>query len=155
MSEENILEVCDLSVRFPIKKGIFARTMGYVTAVDGVSFNLRRGETLGLVGESGSGKTTVARVIAGLQKPTSGAFHLKGRVAMVFQDPLGSLNPRMTVRQMLTEALKHHPKSKNRKIEKSSKGTSDLLVCLFVHDEAVCVCEGTERVCIERTVYHR
>lgn len=105
MSEENILEVCDLSVRFPIKKGIFARTMGYVTAVDGVSFNLRRGETLGLVGESGSGKTTVARVIAGLQKPTSGAFHLKGRVAMVFQDPLGSLNPRMTVRQMLTEAI--------------------------------------------------
>lgn len=104
---ENILEVRDLSVRFPIKKGVFARTTGYVDAVDGVSFSLRRGETLGIVGESGSGKTTIARVIAGLQRPTAGSFELDGRVAMVFQDPLGSLNPRMTVRQMLEEALKN------------------------------------------------
>ena len=105
MRDENILEVCDLKVWFPIKKGIFSRTSGYVKAVDGVSFELHRGETLGVVGESGSGKSTVARVITGLQKPTEGSFKLNGRVAMVFQDPLGSLNPRMTVRSALEEAL--------------------------------------------------
>ena len=102
---DNILEVRDLKVRFPIKKGIFSRTTGYVKAVDGVSFELHRGETLGVVGESGSGKSTVARVITGLQKPTEGSFKLNGKVAMVFQDPLGSLNPRMTVFSVLNEAL--------------------------------------------------
>ena len=107
MRDENILEVCDLKVWFPIKKGIFSRTSGYVKAVDGVSFELHRGETLGVVGESGSGKSTVARVITGLQKPTEGSFRLNGRVAMVFQDPLGSLNPRMTVRATLEEASRN------------------------------------------------
>ena len=105
MRDENILEVSDLRVWFPIKRGIFSRTSGYVRAVDGVSFKLRRGETLGVVGESGSGKSTVARVITGLQMPTAGSFELGGRVAMVFQDPLGSLNPRMTVRATLEEAV--------------------------------------------------
>ena len=104
-ADVNILEVSDLRVWFPIKKGIFSRTSGYVKAVDGVSFELHRGETLGVVGESGSGKSTVARVITGLQKPTEGSFKLNGRVAMVFQDPLGSLNPRMTVRAALEESL--------------------------------------------------
>ena len=102
---DNILEVRDLKVWFPIKRGIFSRTSGYVKAVDGVSFELHRGETLGVVGESGSGKSTVARVVTGLQKLTEGSFALNGRVAMVFQDPLGSLNPRMTVRATLEEAL--------------------------------------------------
>ena len=102
---DNILEVRDLKVRFPIRKGIFSWTTGYVKAVDGVSFELLRGETLGVVGESGSGKSTVARVITGLQKPTEGSFKLNGKVAMVFQDPLGSLNPRMTVFSVLNEAL--------------------------------------------------
>ena len=101
----DILQVRDLKVWFPIKKGVFARTVGHVKAVDGVSFDLHRGETLGIVGESGSGKTTVARVIAGLQKPTAGTVRRGGKVAMVFQDPLGSLNPRMTVRATLEEAL--------------------------------------------------
>ena len=101
---DNILEVRDLKVWFPVKKGVFARTVGQVKAVDGVSFELHRGETLGVVGESGSGKSTVARVITGLQKPTAGSFALNGKVAMVFQDPLGSLNPRMTVRATLEEA---------------------------------------------------
>ena len=104
-ADVNILEVSDLRVWFPIKKGIFSRTSGYVKAVDGVSFELHRGETLGVVGESGSGKSTVARVITGLQEPTEGSFKLNGRVAMVFQDPLGSLNPRMTVRSVLSESL--------------------------------------------------
>ena len=102
---ENILEVRNLKVWFPIKKGVFARTVGHVKAVDGVSFAMRRGETLGVVGESGSGKSTVARVITGLQKPTEGSVKLSGKVAMVFQDPLGSLNPRMTVRATLEEAI--------------------------------------------------
>ena len=105
MRDENILEVRDLKVWFPVKKGIFARTSGYVKAVDGVSFDLHRGETLGVVGESGSGKSTIARVITGLQEPTEGSCRLNGRVAMVFQDPLGSLNPRMTVRATLEESL--------------------------------------------------
>ena len=105
MRDENILEVCGLRVWFPVKRGVLGRTAGFVKAVDGVSFELRRGETLGVVGESGSGKTTVARVIVGLQKPTDGSFELGGRVAMVFQDPLGSLNPRMTVRATLEEAI--------------------------------------------------
>ena len=104
MDVGNILEVHDLKVHFPIKKGVFARTVGHVKAVDGVSFDLRRGETLGVVGESGSGKSTTARVIAGLVKATAGSFELGGRLGMVFQDPLGSLNPRMTVRATLTEA---------------------------------------------------
>ena len=108
MEEENILEVRGLKVWFPIKKGIFSRTTGHVKAVDGVSFVLHRGETLGVVGESGSGKSTVARAITGLQKPTGGTFKLAGKVAMVFQDPLGSLNPRMTVRATLEEAGKRN-----------------------------------------------
>ena len=105
-TSEAILEVRDLKVWFPVKKGVLARTVGQVKAVDGVSFDVRRGETLGIVGESGSGKTTVARVVAGLQKATAGAVRLRGRVAMVFQDPLGSLNPRLTTRATLDEVLR-------------------------------------------------
>ena len=101
-----ILDVRDLKVWFPVKKGVFARTTGYVKAVDGVSFSLLRGETLGVVGESGSGKTTIARVVAGLQKATAGEVRVGGRVAMVFQDPLGSLNPRLTTRTTLDEVLR-------------------------------------------------
>ena len=106
MERSDILRVENLKVWFPIRKGIFSRTTGYVKAVDGVSFVLHHGETLGVVGESGSGKSTVARVITGLQQPTEGSFRLNGRVAMVFQDPLGSLNPRMTVRATLEESLR-------------------------------------------------
>ena len=104
---DSILEVRDLKVWFPIKKGVFARTVGHVKAVDGVTFDLKHGETLGIVGESGSGKSTIARVITGLQKPTGGTVALNGRVSMVFQDPLGSLNPRMTVRATIGEATRN------------------------------------------------
>ena len=106
---DNIIEVRDLKVHFPIRKGVFSRTVGYVKALDGVSFDLRRGETLGVVGESGSGKSTLARVIAGLVRPTEGGFNLRGSVGMVFQDPLGSLNPRMTVGEMLSEVTQDSP----------------------------------------------
>lgn len=109
---DNILEIKDLKVWFPIKKGVFARTVGQVKAVDGVSFELHCGETLGVVGESGSGKSTVARVITGLQEPTDGSFELRGKVAMVFQDPLGSLNPRMTIRAILQEAISQRQSNK-------------------------------------------
>ena len=106
---DNILEVRDLKVHYPIRKGVFSRIAGSVRALDGVSFDLRRGETLGVVGESGSGKSTLARVITGLVKPTGGTFKLDGSVAMVFQDPLGSLNPRMTVREILREVTGEPP----------------------------------------------
>ena len=124
MEQSDILRVENLKVWFPIKKGIFSRTSGYVKAVDGVSFELHRGETLGVVGESGSGKSTVARVVTGLQKPTEGSVVLGGKVAMVFQDPLGSLNPRMTVRAVLEEASGHSRSSS------ASRATSTVLAPL-------------------------
>ena len=79
-TDENILEVRDLKVWFPIKKGIFSHTTGYVKAVDGVSFDLKRGETLGVVGESGCGKSTTSRAILGLNRPCGGVILFKGKV---------------------------------------------------------------------------
>ena len=101
----DILEVDGLKVWFPVRKGVFSRVAGYVKAVDGVSFRMAKGETLGVVGESGSGKSTVARAVVGLVKPTAGTICVGARVGMVFQDPLGSLNPRQTVRTMLSDSL--------------------------------------------------
>ncbi len=105
-SKDNIFEASSLKVHFPVKKGVFGRVSGYVKALDDVSFCIKRGETLGVVGESGSGKTTLARVVAGIVKPTSGSFKLYAPFGMVFQDPLGSLNPRRTIRATIEEVLK-------------------------------------------------
>ena len=116
-----MLEVRDLKVWFPVRKGVFGRTVGHVKALDGVSMSLERGETLGIVGESGSGKTTLARVIVGLQKPTAGTVRLEGRVGMVFQDPLGSLNPRMTVRATLEETIR----GKGRRKKEEGRSTEE------------------------------
>ena len=102
---DSVLEVRDLRVWYPSGKGFLRRARGVVKAVDGVSFSVRRGETLGVVGESGSGKSTIARAIFGLVRKTAGEISLRGRAAMVFQDPLGSLNPRKTVRAALDEVL--------------------------------------------------
>ena len=119
-----LLDVRDLKKYFPIRKGLFSRKVGDVKAVDGVTFWLRKGETLGLVGESGSGKSTTGRAILRLHEPTAGtaAFggrnifemnedelrKLRRRAQIVFQDPFGSLNPRMTVGETLREVLKVH-----------------------------------------------
>jgi oligopeptide transport system ATP-binding protein len=119
-----LLEVKGLKKYFPIKKGIFSRTVGYVKAVDDVSFTIRRGETLGLVGESGCGKTTAGRSILRLIEPTAGSVKFEGeevtdmssarlremrrKMQIIFQDPYSSLNPRITVGGMLTEILKVH-----------------------------------------------
>lgn len=119
-----LLEVHDLKVHFPVKHGLFAPVRDHVRAVDGVSFTLEPGETLGLVGESGCGKSTLGRAITRLVKPTAGRMLLDGqeitglseaqmrpyrrKLQMIFQDPYGSLNPRLTVGQIIGEALEIH-----------------------------------------------
>ena len=121
---EHLLEVDDLKVHFPITKGIFSRTAGYVYAVDGVSFNLKAGETLGIVGESGCGKTTTGLAILRLIDPTDGQVRFQGKdmsrytkqeklnlrreMQIIFQDPYSSLNPRMTLNRTLADPMKIH-----------------------------------------------
>jgi len=124
MTGELILEVRDLVKHFEVGGGLFGGPPGLVKAVDGVSFTIRRGETLGLVGESGCGKTTTGRCILQLERPTSGQVIFEGidlttlgqvelravrrRVQVIFQDPYSSLNPRMTVGQIIAEPLGVH-----------------------------------------------
>ncbi|HSG74953.1 MAG TPA: dipeptide ABC transporter ATP-binding protein [Burkholderiales bacterium] len=119
-----LLEVHGLVMHFPVGGGMFSKPAGVVRAIDGVSFNIRKGETLGLVGESGCGKTTTGRCILQLERPTGGRIVFEGvdmmaldaaelravrrRVQVIFQDPYSSLNPRMTVGQILAEPLKVH-----------------------------------------------
>ena len=123
-NNEVLLRVEDLMMHFPIYRGVFQRQVGAVRAVDGVSFDVMRGETLGLVGESGCGKSTTGRTILQLYKPTSGNVHFEGKdlvklrgeemrhmrrkMQMIFQDPYASLNPRMTVGQLVGEPLQVH-----------------------------------------------
>lgn len=116
---EYLVEVENLQMHFPVKTGFFQKTP--LKAVDGVSFNIKPGETLGLVGESGCGKTTVGRTLLHLYEPTGGTFKFKGEevtsknigrlrkeMQMVFQDPYSSLNPRMTVEDIIGEPLDVH-----------------------------------------------
>jgi len=121
---EPLLRVRDLVKHFPLGKGLLPGRRGWVKAVDGVSFDVFRGETLGLVGESGCGKSTTGRAVLRLIEPTSGEVcfggedvlamdrealrRLRRRAQIVFQDPFSSLNPRMTVGQALDEVLKVH-----------------------------------------------
>jgi peptide/nickel transport system ATP-binding protein len=116
-----LLEVSDLQVYFPVRRGVFSRVHDHVRAVDGISFRVYRGQTLGLVGESGCGKTTAGRAILRLIEPTGGRVTLEGidlsqlsggelrkmrsRMQIIFQDPYGSLNPRMTIEAAITEPM--------------------------------------------------
>jgi oligopeptide transport system ATP-binding protein len=125
---EPILQVRDLVKHFPLTRGIlFKRQIGAVRAVDGVSFDLHQGETLGIVGESGCGKSTVAKLLMNLERPTAGQIFYKGQditrlsgralkavrrnIQMVFQDPYTSLNPRMTVGDIIGEPFDIHPEA--------------------------------------------
>lgn len=119
-----LLEVRNLSKKFPVTQGLFRRVVGHYTAVDDVSFHIGRGETFGLVGESGCGKTTVGKSLLRLIEPTSGEIRFAGRnvlelsrrdmrrerrnMQIVFQDPYGSLNPRMNVESIVGEPMKKH-----------------------------------------------
>jgi oligopeptide transport system ATP-binding protein len=119
-----LLEAVDLAKHFPVRRGLFGRAQGAVRAVDGVSFVIEKGKTLGVVGESGCGKTTTAKLVLGLEEPTGGALRFEGAaigtldaqgkrryrrgIQAVFQDPYASLNPRMRVGEIIMEPLLTH-----------------------------------------------
>ncbi len=122
VASKTLVDVRDLKMHFPLTQGIlFQRVIGYIRAVDGVSFSIERGQTMGLVGESGSGKTTIGRTIVRLYKPTAGQIMFgdkdlaimsgeelrlaRQRVQMIFQDPFASLNPRYTIGSLIAEPM--------------------------------------------------
>ncbi|ADE54223.1 ABC transporter ATP-binding protein [Coraliomargarita akajimensis] len=129
-SDQPLLSVRDLKVHFPVRAGVMQRVVDHVRAVDGVSFDVERGKTVGLVGESGSGKTTTGRAIARLVPVTAGSIHYEGqdlsqlsnsaffpyrkKIQVIFQDPFGSLNPRMTIYSIIAEPLDIHFKDWSR-----------------------------------------
>ena len=133
-SDSTLLRVENLKMNFPIRHGILRRQVGAVRAVDGVTFDVRRGETLGLVGESGCGKTTTGRAILQLYRPTAGHVYFKGEdltqvhgeqlrqkrrhLQIVFQDPFASLNPRMTVGAIVGEPLEVHRLATGKELNK-------------------------------------
>jgi len=133
MAETLLLEVKHLKKHFPIKGGVFSKTIGYVYAVDDINFTLEKGETLGLVGESGCGKSTTGRTILRLIEPTDGAIYFEGQditnldkgamralrreMQIIFQDPYASLNPRMTVGSIIGEPLEIHKIAKGSEKE--------------------------------------
>jgi oligopeptide transport system ATP-binding protein len=141
IAKDVLVSVSNLTMHFPIFKGVFRKKVGEVKAVDGVSFDIIRGETLGLVGESGCGKSTTGRAILRLYDPTDGTIVLNGQdvtslngealrdlrpeMQMIFQDPQACLNPRMTVSDIIAEPLDEHRKGMS-KAEKQAK-VKDLL----------------------------
>jgi peptide/nickel transport system ATP-binding protein len=134
LAQNKIIEVSDLNTHFPIHKGVFRKTVGYVKAVNKVSFHVHKGETLGLVGESGCGKTTLGRSILRLVEPTSGSIKYNGQelttldssamrakredLQIIFQDPYSSLNPKMKIGKAILEPMKVHKIESNDSIRK-------------------------------------
>ncbi|MDH3583915.1 MAG: ATP-binding cassette domain-containing protein, partial [Phycisphaerae bacterium] len=126
----DLLQVGDLCTYFPVKRGLLQRTVGHVRAVDRVSLTVGAGETVGLVGESGCGKTTVGRTILRLIEATSGTVRFDGTdvfsadratmkqlrrgMQIIFQDPVGSLNPRMTIGRIIGEPIRVHGLARGR-----------------------------------------
>jgi len=129
----NLLVINDLKKYFPIRRGVLQRQVGDIKAVDGVSFTIKKGETMGLVGESGCGKSTAGKAILQLDRPTAGQVIFEGRdltrlrgdelrrmrnqIQIIFQDPYASLNPRMTVGEILSEPLEVHGFGNRRAVE--------------------------------------
>ncbi|MBM7557079.1 ABC transporter ATP-binding protein [Halanaerobacter jeridensis] len=140
---DNILEVNNLKKHFPINGGIFKRQVNSVKAVDGLNFNVKRGETLGLVGESGCGKSTTGKVLLRLLDATEGEVKFEGRdihkldkkdlrslrkeMQMIFQDPYASLNPRMTVAEIVGEPLDIHNLAKGKEKEERVRELLDMV----------------------------
>ena len=132
-----LLKVDDMRMYFPIKKGVFQRTVGHIKAVDGISFAVRRGETLGMVGESGCGKSTTGRAILQLYRPTTGHVWFKGQdlttlkgddlrrtrrdMQMIFQDPFASLNPRKSDGEIIVEPCGVHIVASGNAVKKRNK----------------------------------
>ncbi|MFD2614085.1 ABC transporter ATP-binding protein [Paenibacillus gansuensis] len=175
MTNDNLLlHVENLKVYFPIKSGFFQKTTGYVKAVDDVSFQLARGETLGIVGESGCGKSTTGRAVMQLIKPTSGTVLFEGEelsglgteqlrakrknMQMVFQDPYSSLNPRMTVENILREPLEaHHAGSRAEQLKQITEvmelcGLNSKQLHRYAHEFSG---GQRQRICIARALVLR
>src|SRR6202162_869469 len=151
VASKTLLDVRDLKMHFPLTQGIIRqRVIGYVRAVDGVSFSIERGQTLGLVGESGSGKTTIGRTIVRLYKPTAGQImfgdkdlaslggeelrQTRRRVQMVFQDPFASLNPRFTIGSLIAEPMHIYHIGSNSEIRER---TAELLRVVGLRSEYI------------------
>ena len=134
VGSKTLVDVRDLKMYFPVTRGIvFQRVVGQVRAVDGISFSIERGQTMGLVGESGSGKTTIGRTIVRLYKPTAGQIlfdnkdlatlggeelrQIRQRVQMIFQDPYASLNPRYTIGSLIAEPMHIFKVASSREIQ--------------------------------------
>jgi len=151
VASKTLVDVRDLKMHFPLTQGIlFQRVIGYVRAVDGVSFSIERGQTMGLVGESGSGKTTIGRTIVRLYKPTSGQIMFgdkdlaimsgeelrlaRQRVQMIFQDPYASLNPRYTIGSLIAEPMHIYKVASRAEIHER---TSELLRVVGLRPEYI------------------
>src|SRR5881275_3217340 len=151
VATNTLIDVRDLKMHFPVTRGIILqRVVGYVRAVDGISFSIERGQTLGLVGESGSGKTTIGRTIVRLYKPTAGQILFgdkdlakmdgeelrlaRQRVQMIFQDPYASLNPRYTIGSLIAEPMHIYKVASNAEIHER---TAELLRVVGLRPEYI------------------